>query len=77
MVTPQQIRSARTLLGWTQKELSEAAGVSVTCVANLDRGATTGPHGRTVSALQQALEAGGVEFIGETTIIGRGVRLRT
>ena len=46
-------------------------------VKNIERGATPEPRPRTVSALQQALEAGGVEFVGETTVAGRGVKLRS
>ena len=77
MITTQQIRSARTILGWTQKQLSDAAGLSQMSVKNIERGATPDPRAGTISALQQALEAGGVEFVGETSRAGRGVRLRT
>ncbi|RWH69440.1 MAG: helix-turn-helix domain-containing protein [Mesorhizobium sp.] len=76
MITPQQIRTARTMLGWTQKHLARAAELSEMAVKNIERGATADPRPATVSALRQALEAGGVEFLGQTTRVGQGVRLR-
>ncbi|WP_292147908.1 helix-turn-helix domain-containing protein [Mesorhizobium sp.] len=76
VITPQQIRTARTMLGWTQKHLARAAELSEMAVKNIERGATADPRPATVSALRQALEAGGVEFLGQTTRVGQGVRLR-
>lgn len=76
VITPQQIRTARTMLGWTQKHLARAAELSEMVVKNIERGATADPRPATVSALRQALEAGGVEFLRQTTRVGQGVRLR-
>ncbi|MBV8059898.1 helix-turn-helix transcriptional regulator [Paludibacterium sp.] len=70
MVTLLQIRAARTLLGWTQDALAEAAGVSLPSINNLERGVYS-PRPDTYQAIVTALEKGGVEFIP-----GNGLRLR-
>ncbi|PWI13120.1 hypothetical protein DI272_02430 [Streptomyces sp. Act143] len=62
----QQLRHFRTRAGLSQEALSEAAGVSVRAVADMERGRTLGPQRRTVQALAQALglsedEAAGLE----------------
>ncbi|MBU3887210.1 helix-turn-helix transcriptional regulator [Methylosinus sp. KRF6] len=74
MITPQQIRGARAMLGMTQASLAEAAGISTTAVNNIERGAAD-PKTSTLVAIQRALEAAGVEFIPENGG-GAGVRLR-
>ncbi|TGT17299.1 XRE family transcriptional regulator, partial [Mesorhizobium sp. M4B.F.Ca.ET.172.01.1.1] len=40
MITRQQIRTARTMLGWTQNELARGAGISGMAVRNIESGAT-------------------------------------
>lgn len=74
MITPQQIRGARAMLGITQAELANTAGISTTALNNIERGAAD-PKASTLGAIQRALEAAGVIFVpgnGE----GPGVRLR-
>lgn len=70
-----QIRAARGLLGWSQSDLAHRAGLSVPTVKRVETG--TGPKVSEAarSRIQQALEAGGVSFIGENGG-GPGVRLR-
>ncbi len=70
----EQIRAARALLGWEQKQLAEAAGVSVETVSRLERtrGKVSAYTG-TLETIQKALEAGGVEFTNDDA---PGVRLR-
>ena len=65
-----QIKAARTLLGWSQKMLAMQAGLSLPALANLERGAVKS-RPRTLHQLRAALENSGVEFIE-----GPGVRLR-
>jgi transcriptional regulator with XRE-family HTH domain len=77
-ITSEQIRAARALLRWEQKDLAEKSGVSLPSIKRLE--GTRGPlaaHGRTIAALQEALEAGGVVFLGEGDAApgGLGVRL--
>jgi predicted transcriptional regulator len=74
MITPQQIRGARAMLGLTQATLADAAGISTTALNNIERGAAD-PKASTLSAIQRALETAGAEFIPENGG-GPGVRLR-
>lgn len=74
LLTPEQCRAGRALLGMSQMALSEAAGVSHKPLVEFERGKTK-PQARTVEALQRALEAAGVQFIPENGG-GAGVRLR-
>jgi DNA-binding XRE family transcriptional regulator len=69
MITPAQIRGARAMLGLTQKELAERAGLSATALVNIETGASD-PKASTIVAVQEALEAAGAEFI------PNGVRVR-
>src|SRR5271165_6106393 len=75
-VTSEQIRAARALLRWEQRDLAEASKVSLPSIKRLE--ANRGPlaaQARTIEAMRAALEAGGVEFIAENGG-GSGVRLR-
>lgn len=78
-ITSEQIRAARALLRWEQKDLAEKSGISLPSVKRLE--GARGPlaaHGRTIAALQLALEGGGIVFLadGEAAPGGPGVRLR-
>lgn len=75
-LTSEQVRAARMLLRWEQKDLAEASGVSLPSIKRLET--QPGPlsaHERTLAELRKALEKGGVEFIPENGG-GAGVRLR-
>jgi transcriptional regulator with XRE-family HTH domain len=71
----EQLRAARGLLGWSQSELGERAGLSLPTVKRVESG--TGPRvsNEAQIKLQRALESAGVEFIPENGG-GPGVRLR-
>jgi transcriptional regulator with XRE-family HTH domain len=76
MISIEQIRGARGLLGWSQTQLAEASGKSLPTIKRLER---EGEEGPLVSddvrvAVQKALEKAGVEFIPENGG-GAGVRL--
>lgn len=76
MVTSSQIRAARAALGWTAVQLAAAAGVASKTILRLESEpgvpqTTTG----TLSKIQFALEAAGIEFIGSPED-GPGIRLR-
>lgn len=81
MITPNQLRAARALLGIDQRRLSELAGLSVPTIQRME--ASSGVIRGNVDSLTKlitALEAAGMEFIGENTASyegGRGVRLKT
>lgn len=62
-ITSEQIRAARALLRWEQRHLALASGVSLPAIKRLET--IHGPlaaQGRTIAALQEALEAAGITF---------------
>ena len=67
-----QCRAARGLLGLTQKELAELAGVSPVTLHGFETGATK-PTRATLAVIRQALERAGVEFTNDDR---PGVRMR-
>jgi transcriptional regulator with XRE-family HTH domain len=75
MMTPEQCRAARALLGWSQGDLETASRVAKATIANFERGAST-PYPRTLDDMREALEAAGVKFIDENGE-GAGVRLKS
>lgn len=58
---PEQVRAARSLLGWSQQELATRAGVAVSTVADFERGQRS-PVPNNALAIRQALERSGVVF---------------
>ncbi len=71
MISIEQIKAARALLGWTQEELAAAADLSKPSINTLER-RIANPKVETLSAIQKALEKAGVEFTE-----GPGVRLQS
>jgi transcriptional regulator with XRE-family HTH domain len=74
MFTPAVSRAARGLLDWSQTDLAEKAGVSLSTVRDFETGKRT-PIANNISAMQKAMEGAGVQFISENGG-GAGVRLR-
>jgi predicted transcriptional regulator len=75
-ITSEQVRAARALLRWEQKNLAEASGVSLPSIKRLEtQPGELAAQSRTVYAIRSALEAAGVDFIPENGG-GAGVRLR-
>jgi len=71
MISIEQIKAARALLGWTQDDLACAARLSKPSVNTLER-RIANPKIDTLHAIQRALEEAGVEFTD-----GPGVKLRS
>jgi predicted transcriptional regulator len=74
-VSIRQIKAARALLGWSQEDLSKAAGVSSPTIKRLE--ALDGPLGgraETAEKIVKALTSAGVEFLHENGG-GAGVRI--
>ncbi|MGE4352281.1 MAG: multiprotein-bridging factor 1 family protein [Bdellovibrionales bacterium] len=69
MIDILQIKAARVLLEWTQKQLAQASDVSAASIAKLEQGKGK-RDGKVMAAIQQALEKAGIEFTPEP-----GVRL--
>ena len=80
MITSQQMRAARAMLGIDQKRLAELAGVSLPTIQRME--ASDGQVRGVVESLVKvvsALEHEGIELIGENMPSqgrGRGIRLR-
>lgn len=72
-ITGAQVRMARAALRWGVRDLAVRAAVSPTTVAAVEADKDARPA--TLTVLQQALEAAGIEFIAENGG-GPGVRLR-
>jgi transcriptional regulator with XRE-family HTH domain len=67
MITGDQVKAARKLLGWSQMTLALDAGTNQQTVVKFERGQSR-TQVQTISALQRALEAGGVEFAGDVRL---------
>lgn len=80
MITSQQMRAARALLGLDQRRLAELAGLSLPTIQRMEssNGQVRGVVETLVKVIT-ALEGAGIELLGEnapSTGVGRGVRLR-
>jgi transcriptional regulator with XRE-family HTH domain len=74
MITPEQCRAARALLGWTQDNLAEAAHVGVVTIRNFEMQRTM-PRHATLVVIRQTLEQAGIIFI-DANGDGPGVRVK-
>ncbi len=63
MITDRQIKAARVLLGWEQRDLARRAGLSLPTVQRMERYGLHRSHHRNARKLQQAFETAGIEFI--------------
>ena len=62
-LTSELVRAARALVRWDQRQLAEAASVSLPTVKRLEaRPGILIAHAATVIAIRHALEVAGVEF---------------
>jgi len=75
VITKEQCRAARGLLGWAAKHLAERAKVGVMTISRFEAGQGE-THQATRTVIQAVLEASGVEFIFENGG-GAGVRMKT
>ena len=80
MITAAQLRAARALAGLDQRELAARAGLSLPTIQRME--ASEGVIRGNVDSLTKligALDASGIELVGENAISnggGRGVRLK-
>ena len=73
-VSIRQVKAARALLGWSQKDLAKVSGVSEPTIKRLEAGdGDLGGRQTTIDAIRAALESAGAEF---TNADQPGVRLR-
>jgi transcriptional regulator with XRE-family HTH domain len=73
LITIEQVRAARGLLGWSQSTLAIQAGLSVPTVRRFEAGSGPRVSQQASEKLRQALEKAGIEFIAEG---GGGVGIR-
>jgi transcriptional regulator with XRE-family HTH domain len=75
LISVEQLRAARGLLGWSQTELASRAGLSLPTVKRLEGGFGPKVSDEARLRLREAIEAAGVELIEENGG-GAGVRFR-
>ena len=74
LVSVEQIRGARGLLGWSQTQLANAAGLSLPTVIRYETGGAKVSQ-EAVDKMRAALESAGVVFVDENGG-GAGIRLK-
>jgi transcriptional regulator with XRE-family HTH domain len=75
VVTIEQIRAARGLLGWSQTDLADRAKLSLITIKRFEAGFGPPVSDEVRTKAQKALEAAGIEFVDENGG-GAGVRFR-
>lgn len=70
MIAREQMKAARALLDWSQKELAEKSGVSEPSIKLIETGKTNSKPD-TLLRIQDSLESAGIEFLPQ-----KGVRFR-
>lgn len=77
MISSEQCRAGRALLGWSQGELCEAASIGRATLTDFESGKRT-PYERTLRDIRNALEQAGVHFLKSGDVArGEGVALST
>jgi transcriptional regulator with XRE-family HTH domain len=74
-MTGNQLKAARSLVGWTQAQVAQAAGLSIPTVKRAEGSSALSASENAVASIRAALETAGVEFIAENGG-GAGVRLK-
>ena len=70
-ISVDQLRAARSLLNWSQAELSKKSGYALATINNIERGQYQA-HSATLDNIIQTFEEAGIQFID-----GPGVRIQT
>jgi transcriptional regulator with XRE-family HTH domain len=73
VISPSQIRAARSLIGIKQSDLARGAGISLATLNNIERGIGD-PRASTLEAIERALASAGIEFTGDA--VSECVKLR-
>ena len=76
MILASQIKAARSLLGLSQWQLAELAGIGLATLKRIEAAAEVRGAADTFWKIQTALEKAGVEFIPADESKGPGVRLK-
>jgi transcriptional regulator with XRE-family HTH domain len=73
VISPSQIRAARSLIGIKQSDLARGAGISLATLNNIERGVGD-PRTSTLEAIERALSGAGIEFASDP--VSESVKLR-
>ena len=77
MITSGQIKAARSLTGWTARQLAEKAEIGFSTLIRLEsEDGVPSSHVKTLSAIKSAFENAGIDFIGSPED-GAGVRWKS
>lgn len=74
-MTGNQLRAGRALIGWSQAQVAEAAGLSIPTIKRAEGQAALSASAEAIAAIRAALEQAGVVFLPENGN-GAGVALR-
>lgn len=75
IITPLQVKLARTALGLGVRELAVSAGVAPSTIQRFESGRGD-MHSRTLDKVQRVLEESGILFVPADPSAGVGIRLR-
>lgn len=71
-----QLQAGRVLVGLSQPELAEQAGVGRTALTRFENGITAYPNIKLIEAVKTALQSRGIEFLSDSDHEGFGVFLK-
>lgn len=74
MMSVEQCRGARGMLGWSQAKLADMASISLSTVRDFEKGRHI-PHRRNMTILVDVIEGAGIELIAKG-VSGDGVRFK-
>src|SRR5208282_1509346 len=69
-VSPSQLKAARALLGWSQRDLAQRAGVALSTLADFERGSRE-PIQNNLQAMVMSLEKEGISFSEDGAVRGK------
>lgn len=76
MITLEQIKAARALIGWSQEDLSKHANLSKAGIAKIENGSNT-PTMTTITKIIGAFDEADVEFLGTEGVRKRAGNIKT
>lgn len=67
-ISPEQMRAARGLLGWSRNELGQKAGTSAETIKNIEHGVYL-PKKETLAAIVETFLRSGIQFVHYETLV--------
>ncbi|MDD3181339.1 MAG: helix-turn-helix transcriptional regulator [Alphaproteobacteria bacterium] len=67
-ISPEQMRAARGLLGWSRNELAHKAGTSAETIKNIEHGVYS-PKKETLAVIVETFLRNGIQFVHYETLI--------